>query len=230
MNLLRQLLKSALTTCVPRERLLTRGPRSTGSRPRLALTFDDGPHPVHTPAVLERLERYDLRATFFVIGQQVERYPDLILRMTQAGHEVANHTYSHSEPSATPASALQEEVLKTDAILLGLTGSKATTFRPPKGELSWSKLSRLWQLQKTVALWNVDPKDYRMTSMDQITAWCRSYRPSNGDIVLLHDVHPYAAVAIDAMAAYGVFDRFETTTISHWLKPVDRHVLQLEGA
>jgi len=176
------------------------------------------------------LERFDLRATFFVVGQQAERYQDLIIKMTEAGHEVANHTWSHSEPCVTSAAALNEEVLRTDELLQGLTGTITTAFRPPKGELNWSKLRHLWRLKKTVALWNVDPKDYRMTSTDQITAWCRSYRPADGDIVLLHDVHPHAAVAIDALAAYGVFDRFETTTISHWLKSEIKPVLQLEGA
>ncbi len=219
MNVIRQLAKAVLSACVSRSHLLTHGPRSQGTRPRLALTFDDGPHPEHTPRVLDRLSDLGLRATFFVIGRNAEKHPDLIERMVAAGHEVANHTYSHTEPSQTSATAFLDEIRQTDELLAKLTGRIAMTVRPPKGELNWTKLRGLWRDHKTVALWNVDPKDYRMSSLDEMNTWCATYRPQDGDIILLHDTHPYAIRAIEGMAAREVFKQFEPTTIAEWLEP-----------
>ena len=184
----------------------------------LALTFDDGPHPEYTPRLLDRLDELGLNATFFVIGSNAANYPDLIRRIVASGHEVANHTYSHSDPSETSSTMFLAEIRRTDELLSTLTGRSTETVRPPKGELNWTKLRKLWQHNKTVALWNVDPKDFRMKSVDEMTQWCEAYTPNDGDIVLLHDNHPFAEVAVATMAARGVFEQFETTTISRWLK------------
>ena len=217
-NSLRQLVKTILTACVPRKRLLVRGPQSPGGRPRLALTFDDGPHPDFTPQLLDKLQQLKLKATFFVVGRNAERYPELVQRMVESGHEVANHTFTHSEPDQTTANAFLEEVRRTDVLLQQLTGRNPSSVRPPKGELTWNKLRGLWRERKTVALWNVDPKDFRMQNIDEMNQWCDGYRPVDGDIVLMHDTHPYALRAIEMMAANGVFNRFETTTIAQWME------------
>ncbi|WP_010582896.1 polysaccharide deacetylase family protein [Schlesneria paludicola] len=227
MNAIRQFLKQALTACVPRRRLLVHGPRSTGSKPRIALTFDDGPHPEHTPRLLDLLDRLALRATFFVVGQNAERYPHLLQRMSAAGHEIANHTYTHSEPRQTSAVQFLDEIQQTDRLVEQLTGRTMTTMRPPKGELNLSKLLGLWRARKTVVLWNVDPKDYRMQSVDDATKWCESYRPGDGDIVLLHDIHPYAVQVIETLATRGVFKQFETIPVSKW-KRQDQAVARQE--
>ena len=216
MNAVRQIAKRLLTACVGREKLLVRGPRSKTARPKLALTFDDGPHPEHTPRLLHRLDTYGLRATFFVIGQNVQKYPELIRQMAEPGHEIANHTYTHSEPQETSTSAFLDEVRRTDDLLFKLTGRITTTVRPPKGELNWTKLLGLWRSHKTVALWNVDPKDFRMSALEEMTKWCEGFQPHDGDIILLHDNHPYAHHAVETMLSRGVFDRFDTTTINHW--------------
>ena len=217
MGLLRQLTKTILTTCVSRRRLLTRGPvQWRDAQPQLALTFDDGPHPEFTPRLLDVLAAYQLTATFFVIGELAERHPDIVRRIAGEGHELGNHTWTHSEPSQTSPRQFLDEVRRTDELLIELTGTPSRTMRPPKGELNWSKLSGLWQRQQNVALWNIDPRDFRMTSADDMTAWCATYEPHGGDILLMHDNHPWAITAIATMASRGVFDRFETTTVSQW--------------
>lgn len=217
MSLLRQLTKTILTTCVSRRRLLTRGPRARGSvAPQIALTFDDGPHPEYTPRLLDVLAERQLTATFFVIGELAERQPDLIRRIAVDGHELGNHTWTHSEPSRTSPRQFLDEVRRTDELLIELTGSPSRTMRPPKGELNWHKLTGLWQRGLNVALWNVDPRDYRMTSADDMTAWCATYEPHAGDILLMHDNHPWAITAVATLAARGVFQQFETTTVSNW--------------
>jgi len=218
MGLLRQLTKTILTACVSRRRLLTRGPRTArGAAPRIALTFDDGPHPEHTPRLLDVLAERQLAATFFVIGELAARHPDLVRRITAEGHELGNHTWSHGEPSRTNARQFLDEVRRTDELLAELTGTAPLTMRPPKGELNWSKLSGVWRRGQSVALWNVDPRDYRMTSADDMAAWCAGYEPHDGDILLMHDNHPWAITAVGALASRGVFDRFQTTTVSGWI-------------
>ena len=217
MGLLRQLTKTILTACVSRRRLLTRGPRAAqGSAPRIALTFDDGPHPEHTPRLLDVLAERQLTATFFVIGELVARHPDLVCRIAAEGHELGNHTWSHGEPSRTDSRQFLDEVRRTHDLLTALTGTAPRTMRPPKGELNWSKLSGLWQRSQSVALWNVDPRDYRMTSADDMAAWCSGYVPHDGDILLMHDNHPWAVTAVGTLASRGVFDQFQTTTVSDW--------------
>ena len=217
MNVVRQLIKAMLTSCVPREVLMVRGPRSHAESPKFALTFDDGPHPEYTPRLLDRLEEFGVLATFFVIGRNAAEHPDLIRRMAGAGHEVANHTYSHSEPRLMSSRSFLDEVERTDDLLAELTGRIPSTVRPPKGEVNWGKLRGLWRNRKTIALWNVDPKDFRMTDSREMIQWCGTYKPQDGDIVLLHDNHPYAIHAVQTMSSNGIFERFEATTICQWM-------------
>ena len=215
MNFIRQLTKRLLTTCVPPQRLLTRGPRCAPTAPpRLALTFDDGPHPIHTARLLDALQAAGAAATFFVIGKEAERYPNLIRRMVQEGHEVANHTWTHSEPAKTTPAEFLAEVRRTDELLIELTGRIPLSMRPPKGELNWTKLCGLWRQEKTVSLWSADPKDYRMNDAGEMALWCARYQPRDGDVVLLHDNHPWAIGAVTGMQSRGVFERFQAVTVS----------------
>lgn len=189
------------------------------------MTFDDGPHPNFTPRLLDQLAEFGARATFFVLGRKAEAFPELIQRIVAEGHQIGNHTFHHTDPSITPASEFIEEILRTDDVLERLTGQAPTTVRPPKGELNWSKLRGLWKLGKTVALWNVDPKDYRMETPQEMDRWCQRYRPSRGDIVLMHDNHPFAIRAVQMLGQMGVFERFESKTINQWVKHPDRLVV-----
>lgn len=215
MSFLRQISKRLLTACLPRQRLLTRGPSSAlGERPRLALTFDDGPHPVHTVRLLEILRATQVCATFFVVGKSVEQHPDLVRRIVDEGHELGNHTWSHSEPSQTGARQFLDEVARTDSLLRELTGSTPTAMRPPKGELNWAKMTGLWRQGKTIALWSADPRDYGMQSVEEMTAWSSAYVPSDGDILLFHDNHPWAAGAIETMFRRGIFEKYQAVTLS----------------
>ncbi len=224
MGLLRQSIKSLLTCCVPRELLLTRGAAiGANGVPRLALTFDDGPDPEYTPVVLDLLQNAGLRATFFVVGKQAEAYPGLIRRMHDEGHEVGNHTWSHSPPAETPSDIFLEEVRRTDELIVQLTGETPRSMRPPKGELNVRKLLGLWRLRKTVALWNVDPRDYLMAESDEIVTWCSGYRPQDGDVLLFHDNHPYAIDALKMLQSRGDIERSQAVTVSDLIRPAARN-------
>ena len=215
MNLLRQSVKRILRSCVPSRWLLTRGPRQAAAKtPRIALTFDDGPHPERTSKLLDVLRAKQLKGTFFVVGKDAEHAPSLVRRIVDEGHELGNHTWSHSEPSQTSPALFLEEVRRTDEMLAILTGVVPRTVRPPKGELNLAKLRGLWKQGKNVALWSVDPRDYRMTSEAQVSAWVSTYELQDGDVLLFHDNHPWASMAITQLANRGTFDRFETVSVS----------------
>ena len=226
MSALRQMLKSVFTAALPQSWLMTRGPHAAVSRQQeIALTFDDGPHPEHTPRLLDVLAVAGAKGTFFVIGEQVLRHPKLVRRMADEGHEIGNHTWTHSEPSQTSAAQFLEEVLQTRRMIQNLTGRDCRLMRPPKGALTVAKTLGLWRQQQTIALWNSDPKDFAMTDETELLRWLENYRPRTGDIVLLHDNHPRAAIATERLTRNDL--RF--VTLSEWLDRADPQKLIRAG-
>jgi peptidoglycan/xylan/chitin deacetylase (PgdA/CDA1 family) len=218
MNVLRQGLKRVLTACLPKERWLVRGQAARGvDGVAISLTFDDGPHPEYTPQVLDRLQTYGWKGTFFVIGRKAAAYPELIRRIVAEGHELGNHSYTHSEPSHTTAASLADEARRTQQLLAELTGKSIRLMRPPKGDVTWSKLRALWKERQTVVLWSVDPKDYRVERELELRRWGATYEPRSGDLVLLHDSRPHAAMILDALQEHRRLFGTETVAISSWL-------------
>lgn len=128
----------------------------------VALTFDDGPHPVYTPKILDILQRYNVKATFFLIGKQVEQFPEIARQIVSEGHEIGNHTYSH--PNNLPKENWDEvrsEIEKCSTAIERVTGIRPKFFRPPRGFLNYRVLT-LAQLEGyTIVLWTVsaDHKD-----------------------------------------------------------------------
>lgn len=218
MSQLRQLLKATLSAALPKSLLLTHGPRSTSGSIEIALTFDDGPHPEHTPQLLDALAEVGARGTFFVVGERAEQHPSLIRRIVGEGHELGNHTWTHSEPSQTSTARFLDEVAQTRRLIQDLTGRDCRLTRPPKGSLTVGKALGLWRQQQTVALWNIDPKDFVMANQAAMSQWLDRYRPEYGDIVLLHDNHSRAIVAVEQLAQNHDL-RF--VTLSNWLRPAD---------
>ncbi|MCX7421663.1 MAG: polysaccharide deacetylase family protein [Planctomycetia bacterium] len=218
MSALRQLLKTTFKAIVPPSWLLIQGPKTASSAGyvEVALTIDDGPHPGHTPRVLDLLAAANMKATFFVVGDSCRRYPDVIRRIAAEGHELGNHTWSHSEPTKTTTAKFLKETQQTRQLLQDLTGQDCRLTRPPKGELTFGKTLGLWQQQQTIVLWNVDPKDYAMDDREKMRRWCENYLPQNGDIVLLHDDQPYSATCLERLAAIH-HKQTHFITISHWL-------------
>lgn len=217
MGLFQRLARRVFPLTMPRSRWITRGPSDCGA---VALTFDDGPHPEHTPRLLDTLDELGVPATFFVVGRDAAAQPRLIERMVAAGHQVANHTWTHSEPASVSATQLMAEVRETGALLRELTGSDVSLFRPPKGEFTLSKVRALWRARQTIALWTVDPKDFAMTSTEQARAWSDHYRPTAGDIVLMHDNHPWCGTLVPEMVARGRDDGLCFTTLAEWTRPM----------
>lgn len=195
MRIIRQAIKWSMTRMLPSDRWLVTGPRTSKG---VALTFDDGPHPEYTPRLLNELQRYGIKATFFVVGRAVERYPHLVQRMVEEGHAVGTHSYTHSEPRDTSTAILIDEVRRSIELCETVIGTAPRLFRPPKGQLTLSKTWKLWGLNQTVVLWNQDPRDYQADSKS-MSQWIEGYTPQGGDIVLMHDNHPRCIAAIEPL-------------------------------
>ncbi len=159
------------------------GPSAGEAAPVMYFTFDDGPHPVYTPQVLDVLARYDVTATFFVLGSLAETYPAIIQRILDEGHAIGNHTWNHESLAGLPREKFDDTVGRTQA-LLGNRGSPC--LRPPYG--SMDALTRDWAGEHglNVALWNVDPKDWQRPPALSIAQHIVDHA-RDGAIILLHD-------------------------------------------
>ena len=208
MSFVRQTIKASCLAIVPRRMLLVHGPRlkgQNGSAPaggrEIALTFDDGPDPDTTPKLLDLLERNGIAATFFVVGEKAQRCREIVQQIVAAGHELGNHSYTHSEPRETSTAVFLDEIRRTRDLLEEIGNQPCRLVRPPKGALTVGKQLGLWRQRMTIALWSVDPMDYRMQSRQQALEWAGGYFPRGGDIVLLHDNRPWAEHIVQGLLA-----------------------------
>lgn len=216
MGLFRQLIRSTLETVLPDSAFLVRGRRhGAADRAAFSLTFDDGPHPEITPRLLDALAAHGHRATFFVIGERARQHPDLVRRAVAEGHEVGNHSWTHSEPRRQTTAAFADEMTRTRQFLEDLTGQACPLSRPPKGHLSAGKLAALLRLKQTCVLWNIDSRDFRMQSAAEMEAWCRHFHPAFGDLVLMHDDRP---LCVPAVAWLSTRSGLRSRPVSDWLR------------
>lgn len=149
----------------------------------VALTFDDGPSPRCTPQLLDGLKARNVHATFFVVGCQVVKDPDIVERMAAEGHQVGNHSYEHKELDKLSVREAAEDMAKNDALLHRLLGAGDYWVRPPYGLLSEEERQAL---TVPVIGWSVDTEDWKSKNAEKILDIL--YRQiSDGDIILLHD-------------------------------------------
>lgn len=148
----------------------------------IALTFDDGPDPIDTPEVLDILKGEEIRATFFILGEAGQLYPDLLKRLANEGHEIGNHGYSHDYQQRR----LVEELRKTDEIIFAATGCHTYFYRPPGGFVNKTQLEIIKRNGHVVTLWSVDSKDWRNPGVATIkNNVLKDVVP--GSIILMHD-------------------------------------------
>lgn len=150
---------------------------------KIALTFDDGPHPFYTEQLLDGLKERGVHVTFFVTGYHAQLHPDIIKRMKEEGHLIGNHTYSHIQLTAKNRETFREELLQTNGIIKEITGQEVEYVRPPYG--SWDK-SFEEELNMFPVLWNVDPMDWCSDNVSCITERVVS-KAGEDDIILMHD-------------------------------------------
>lgn len=163
---------------------------------RIALTFDDGPHPYYTEQLLDGLKERGVVVTFFVTGEHAELHPDIIERMSEEGHLIGNHTYSHMQLTSKNREEFKEELIRTNEIITGITGQEVIFVRPPYG--SWDKSFEA-ELNMFPVLWTVDPLDWSSSNASRITDKIVSKAEEN-DIILMHDYYKTSVTAaLDAI-------------------------------
>jgi len=152
----------------------------------VALTFDDGPHPIFTNELLDIFKEKGIKATFFVTGKHIKKYKEIINRIIIEGHELGNHSYSHKNLIFKKSSTIKQEIQKTDDLLRELGVKGEILFRPPFGRILFNALIAIASLKKKVIMWNVPTKDYKENDSDMILS--RIYkRLKPGSIIVLHD-------------------------------------------
>ena len=156
---------------------------------RIALTFDDGPHPVYTLQLLDILRRMHTPATFFVVGKQVEKNPALVQLEVAEGHEVGNHTYDHVNLTVIPPELIGYELDECDAAIKKATGSSARFFRPPGGDYDGDVIRDASKRGYITTLWTNDPGDFMRLPSSVILKRSLDHL-ENGAIILLHDGIP----------------------------------------
>lgn len=158
---------------------------------KIALTFDDGPHPYYTEQLLNGLKERGAKATFFVMGKQAEAHPELVLRMQEEGHLIGNHTYSHIQLGKGNRETFKSELIKTNELLLGITGEEPQYVRPPYG--SWDK-SFESELTMIPVLWTIDPMDWCSSDVNGIVRKVTKKAEENA-VILMHDEYKSSVTA-----------------------------------
>jgi peptidoglycan/xylan/chitin deacetylase (PgdA/CDA1 family) len=152
----------------------------------VALTFDDGPDPVYTPEILDILKEKDVQATFFLIGKNVNRHPEIALRMADEGHSIGSHTHSHKSLVPLTAKSTYIEIKNAEAAIEEATGIRPTLFRPPRGVYSSYARELLKEERYTLVLWDLSAVDWAELAPKKIVAnVVNKIKP--GSIILLHD-------------------------------------------
>jgi peptidoglycan/xylan/chitin deacetylase (PgdA/CDA1 family) len=167
----------------------------------IAMTFDDGPHAVNSPRLIDIAAERQIRLTFFIQGKCAEANPDLVRRAANDGHEIANHTWSHPNLSKLSIDEVRTELLRTDQIIDKISGTRPRAMRPPYGELTPSQQEWIEaEFGYKIILWSVDPRDWQDPGAEAVASRILSEtRP--GSIILSHES---ISSTIDAMPQ--VFD------------------------
>lgn len=185
----------------------------------VALTFDDGPHPKYTDEILDILEKYEIKATFFVIGKNAESYPEKLKRITKCGHEIGNHTYSHVTAGKTCVSDLSAELQRTHSIVKNITGKDCVLFRPPTGYCNTVAVKSAAEMNYKIIVWTVDTRDWAHTSAENIIKNVKAHI-SCGSIVLFHDyISPPSPTpaALKELVPYLLNESYRFVTVSELL-------------
>ena len=177
-------------------------------KPRIALTFD-GPHPVYTPKLLDGLKERNVKATFFVVGKNIEGREDIIKRMDEEGHLIGNHTYDHVKITGLPEEEACAQITKTSELVKEITGKNTEFVRPPFG--AWDKKLECG-FEMFPVLWSIDPLDWTTKNVDAVVQKVLS-RAEENSIILLHDYYDSSVEAalkiVDALLERG----FEFVTV-----------------
>ncbi|MEO0454542.1 MAG: polysaccharide deacetylase family protein [Verrucomicrobiota bacterium] len=190
--------------------------KGPGLGKRICLTYDDGPTPGVTDKVLNELDKRDIKATFFMIGRKVKQYASLAKEVAAAGHEVANHTYTHPVLSKLSSQRVSSELDQCQKVIEDIIGSTPVWFRPPYGAFRTNQGAIPRGKHLGVAYWSVDPRDWARPGVSTIVRKItQGTRP--GSIILLHDLHHQTAQATGPVLDQLLDRHFSFTPMSGFL-------------
>src|ERR1700737_3994300 len=205
-----------------REKVKTAAPAEPGitfdwvhvDGPYIAMSFDDGPSAKLTPKLLDLLAAHHIKASFFVIGENVAENPEITARAAREGHEIGNHTWSHPNLAKMSDENVRSQLRRTDDAIKTATGQRPTLMRPPYGSISARQ--KKWINQEfgyKIAMWDVDPFDWKRPGpavvCNRILKLTRA-----GSIVLSHDIHPGTIEAMPSTLSQLGAKRFKFVTVS----------------
>ena len=199
-----------------------------GDRGHVALTFDDGPHPQGTPAVLEALARLGVTATFFLLASQVRRFPDVATAVRDAGHEVAVHGDTHRNHLFRSPAGVRRDIRRAVEVIGPMSGEPLRWFRPPYGVLTAGSLLGARDAGLTPVLWTAWGRDWTSGTGPQCVADTVSGRLRPGGTILLHDSDVTAEAPGTWRSTVGALDRIagEVEALGCRLGPLGRHFRQ----
>src|ERR1700736_3028736 len=182
--------------------------------PYIAMSFDDGPSSKLTPKLLELLAAHHIKATFFVIGENVAEHPEIVARAAREGHEIGNHSWSHPNFGKMSDDGIRRELQKTDDVILSATGAHPILLRPPYGSIT--SRQKKWINQEfgyKIILWDVDPLDWKRPGPNVV---CNRIVKNTraGSIVLAHDIHPGTIEAMPCVLNQLEAKGFKFVTVS----------------
>jgi peptidoglycan/xylan/chitin deacetylase (PgdA/CDA1 family) len=185
--------KQKLLTLLPDTLVMTHGPPQVDAR---YLTFDDGPHPEHTPRLLDLLAEYGMHASFFVVGRLAEGHPALLERIVAEGHLLGNHSYNHKLFARLPLNDQLAEIQRTDALLEQFDQHTHHRMRPPQGHIPLPLMLHFMRRRRCITYWSYDSLDYRHQSFEQVAQRMLEQPPRAREIILMHDD---SACAVDVL-------------------------------
>lgn len=198
---------------LPNGWLMTSGP--TDAARNLYLTFDDGPHPDHTPALLDLLAEHGAKASFFLVGREVERHDALARRIASEGHTLGNHSYSHPRFEALTLDEQLEEIERTQRLLTGIDGRSRHAFRPPRGVLTGAMLASLVRRRHRIDYWSYDSLDYSRRPVPELLETIQRHPPRGGDIILMHDDSEHSLTLLRALIPAWIAQGFSLRALPH---------------
>lgn len=170
---------------------------STSGGSEIHLTFDDGPNPATTPYLLELFEEEGVKATFFVIGNQVEKHEDLLLEISKQGHTIGNHTYSHAFLPMLSRQKMEKEILTTNERIKDVTGQNPKLFRPPFGIVDKKAHLLLQEQDMKTVYWSAFSEDWRQIGERSVVDRLSKYAVPGG-IIIMHELEPTGNQTIGA--------------------------------
>ncbi len=230
---------SAVDSNVPNNNVETSGEELINKRqidptkPMVALTYDDGPNATTTNKILDILEKNNAVATFFELGNLVERYPDVVKREEALGCEVGNHSYAHKNLNTLSKAQIQADMQKSENAFINAIGHKTKLFRPPYGNANATVRATI---EYPLINWDVDTLDWKSRNADKVIAHIRSFQNLDGNIILMHSIYNstvkatevivpeliskgYQLVTVSELARYKGFDTLSNGTIYREFKP-----------